>query len=188
MIDLSGGSDPSSWALLPTHDRAMVGGTTVWLGGHTLPLVVPQPNRWGVIEQAFPDVPCVVEADPEVTPWMPLPPRIEGWLDRLHQPVDTPRRTQRGRQLMRRADRLGTRLSQIKGVSVVRRPFGRTLPLLTPLEPALLIAAAAGSGVVGIHPIPGLGGGVTITIGHEHTDNDLDRVVSVVSTAVASDQ
>lgn len=166
----------------------MVGGTTVWLGGHTLPLVIPQPNRWGLIEQTFPDVGCVVEADPEVTPWMPLPSRIEGWVDHRHHPIDPPRRTQRGRQLMLRAERLGTMLSQIKGVSVVRRPFGRTLPLMTPLEPARLIATAAADGIIGIHPIHGLGGGVIITIGHEHTDDDLSRVVSVVATAAAPDQ
>lgn len=183
-VDVSEGISPEKWAPLPGHDRVLVGGHTVWTGPFRAPVVVAQPNRWGVIEQDFPDVRCLVEADPPVTAHLPLPARVGGFLDRCHRPIDIPVEDEAGRRLMDQAARLARSLIQTRGVQVAATPFARTIPLLTPRTPADLIAECAEQGLVGIRPLSGLAGGVALSVRADHGPDHLDHVVSVIRNAV----
>lgn len=183
VIDVSEGSEPARWVSLP-GDRVIVGGTTVWLGPHAEPLLVCQPNRWGVIEPAFPPVPAIVEVDVDVSGLMPMPATVVGWQDRTGRSVDAPTPSHRGRELLDRTARFARRLSGIAGVSVAASPFARTIPLVSPIEAGDLIEGATRHGVNGIRPLPGLAGGWALSISSDHTDEELDRVAEVVAHLV----
>lgn len=183
-VDVSEGIDPGDWAPSPTEDRVLVGGRTVWTGPFHPPVLVAQPNRWGVIEAYFPDVPCLVEADPAVTGHLPLPGDVVGFVDRSHRPLAEPPKDDTGRRLMKRAVGLGKSLGQIKGVKVAATPFARTLPLLTPSDAHGLIWACAELGLTGLRPLEGLAGGVALTVREEHGPPELDRVTEVIRTVV----
>lgn len=182
-VDVSEGISPDEWAPLPRHDRVLVGGHTVWTGPFEPPVVVAQPNRWGVIEREFPDEICLVEADPIVTAHLPLPARISGFLDRTHRRMDAPAKEETGRRLMEQAARLGKSLTQTRGVRIAATPFARTLPLLTPRTPADLIAECADRGLVGIRPLSDLAGGVALCVQPDHGPDHFDHIVSVIRAA-----
>jgi hypothetical protein len=180
-VDVSEGDDDRDWAPLPTHDRVLTGGRTVYLGVPDPPLLVTQPSRWGVVEESFPDVACLVECDPLVTAALPLPARVEGWVDRCHRPVEPPGRPRRAEELMGRAARFAGTLTQIRGVRVAATPFGRTIPILVQVEVGGLVAAAAREGVTGLRPLPGLGGGVALSVHPDHDEDALGRVRDVLA-------
>ena len=121
-VDISEGIDPHLWPDLPAHDRLVVGGHTFWVGPFQPPVIVAQPNRWGVVESCFPDVPCLVECDPEVIAELPLPAETVGFVDRAHRPIGPEDFGRSATELMRGAARLANRLTQIPGVVVFARP------------------------------------------------------------------
>jgi hypothetical protein len=180
-VDVSEGGDHGAWAPLPTRDRVLTGGRTVYLGELEAPLLVTQPSRWGVIEASFPAMPCIVECDPLVTAALPLPARVEGWVDRCHRPVEPPGRARRAEELMGRAARFAGTLTQIRGVQVAATPFGRTIPLMVAVDVGDFVAGAARNGVTGLRPLPGLGGGVALSIHPSHDDAALGRVRDVLA-------
>jgi hypothetical protein len=183
-IDVSDDIDPELWAPLPRRDRLTVGGRTIWLGTHTGEVVVvAQPNRWGVVEREFPDAPCLVEADPQVTGLLPLPGDVRGFVDRTHRPIPPPKATDVGRRLLAGAARLGKMLQQIKGVTIAATPFARTVPIITPREPIDLVAACRERGVKGLRPLGSVAGGVAITVKPEHDRIALERIVEVLEQA-----
>ena len=183
-LDLGEAPDPTPWKSLPTEDRLLVGGRTVWLGPHAEPLIVCQPNRWGVVETEFPGVPCLVEIDPVVAGGLPMPAEIEGWLDRAHVPVPAPIATEAGREAMSRAARLAKKLNSIRGVSVLTTGFARTIPLATALEAEDLISQSTTLGLSGIRPLPGTAGGFAITVDPLHSDPDLAFIESTLRSIV----
>lgn len=182
-MNVAEGAPPAEWASLPDGDRVLVGGHTVWTGPFRAPIVVAQPNRWGVIEDRFPDLPCVVESDPVVTGCLPLPAAVLGFVDRAHRPIDRPG-CGHGRSLMDAAASLAAALTQIKGVKVAATPFARTIPLLVPRHPQGLIEECARRGVVGIRPLPGLGGGIALSVRAEHGRAELERIRLVLETCL----
>ena len=184
-IDLSEATDPTRWKSLPTGDRVVVGGHTLWTGPFETPVVVAQPNRWGVIESSFPEVPCIVEVDRAVSGWLSMPDHVVGYVDRFHRPTDRPKPTQLGRDLMNRAQRLAKALTQIRGVAVAGSPFARTVPLITPMEPEKLVEACSGRHIVGIRSLPGMGGAVALTVRPEHRSEHLDTVATVLAEVIA---
>lgn len=184
-VDLSEGTSPENWAPLPTEDRVLVGGHTVWTGPFRPPVVVAQPNRWGVVEAGFPTVACLVEADPLVTAHLPLPQQVVGFVDRSHRPIDDPRRREAGLRLMETAARLATSLTQIKGVKVAATPFARTVPLLVARDPVSLIRSCTQRGMVGMRALPGLGGGVALTVNEDHGPDELERILRVLGDELA---
>lgn len=183
-VDVSEGISPDEWAPLPGHDRVLVGGHTVWTGPFDPPVVVAQPNRWGVVERDFPAEMCLVEADPPVTAHLPLPARISGFLDRSHRQIDVPGQEAIGRGLMDQAARLAKSLTQTRGVQVAATPFARTVPLLTPRTPTELISECAEQGLMGVRALSGLAGGVALSVRPEHGPDHLDHVVAVIRAAV----
>lgn len=185
-IHLSEEPDPTHWETLPTGDRVVVGGRTVWTGPFETPVVVAQPNRWGVIESTFPEAPCMVEVDPAVSGWLAMPDDVVGYVDRLHRPVDRPQPTPLGRDLMTRAQRLAKALTQIRGVVVAASPFARTIPIITPMDPVKLVEACHGRDIAGIRPLRGIGGAVALTVRPEHRPEDLDTVATVLAELVSS--
>ncbi len=184
-IDLSEETDPTRWKALPTEDRLVVGGRTVWTGPFQTPVVVAQPNRWGVIESTFPETPCVVEVDAAVSGWLAMPDDVVGYVDRLHRPVDRPPPTPLGRELMDRAQRLAKALTQIRGVVVAASPFARTLPLITPMDPDRLVEACRAHDIVGIRSLGGMGGAVALTVRPEHRPEQLEIVATALAEIVA---
>lgn len=185
-IDLSEETDPTGWRSLPTGDRVVVGGRTVWTGPFQTPVVVAQPNRWGVIESSFPEVPCIVEVDPAVSGLLAMPDEVVGYVNRLHQQTGRPQPTPLGRELMNRAQRLAKALAQIRGVVVAASPFARTVPLITPMDPERLAEACQGRDIVGIRPLHGMGGAVALTVRPEHRPEQLETVVTVLAEVIAS--
>ena len=183
-LDVGEAPDPTTWKGLPTEDRLLVGGRTVWLGPYAEPLIVCQPNRWGVVETEFPDIPCLVEIDPVVAGELPMPTEIVGWLDRAHEPLAAPVATATGREAMSRAARLANKLNSIRGVSVLTTGFARTIPLATGLEAAHLIEQSHQRGLQGIRPLPGTAGGFAITVDPLHSDPDLDFIESTLRSIV----
>lgn len=183
-VDVSEGIDHENWAPLPGHDRVLVGGHTVWSGPFEPPVVTPQPNRWGVIDHDFPGVECLVEADPEVTGHLPLPGRVVGFVDRTHRPINAPCVHPEGRGLMEKAARLGKRLTQMRGVRLASSPFARTVPLVTPRDANELIRDCVARGVTGIRPLPGLAGGVALSVHQHHDPDQLDHIVAVLRAVV----
>lgn len=183
-IDVSEGIDPADFAPLPTHDRVFVGGRTVWTGPFEPPVIVSQPNRWGVIEQGFPTVPCIVEADPVVTGHLGLPEDVRGFLDRAHRPIDPPRPDPPGSDLMRAAARFCSMASQLKGVGPAAQPFARTVPLIIPQDVGVVLAELEADGIIGARPLPEMAGGIALTVHPEHTDSDLRHVVMVLERAL----
>lgn len=183
-VDVSEGIDPEEWPPLPTDDRLMVGGRTLWTGPFRPPVVVAQPNRWGVIEVDFPAVPCLVEADPVVTGCLPLPDQVVGFVDRAHRPIPAPSDHETGRLLIDRAARLGKQLTQTRRVRLAAGPVARTLPLLTPRHPDDLIAACADRGVVGLRPLAGMAGGVALSVHVDHRPDQLGHLVTAFREAV----
>ncbi|MFP3913317.1 MAG: hypothetical protein ACLFWM_00450 [Actinomycetota bacterium] len=179
-VDVSEEVPYRQWADLPRGDRVLVGGHTVWSEPVRPPLLVSQPNRWGVVEDHFPPVPCLVEADPAVTGHLPLPDEVVGFVDRAHHPLDAPRETETGRRLLQEAIRLSRRLTQIRGLKVAATPFARTIPILTPRDARALAEGCESDGVAGLRPLEGLGGGVALSIRPEHGPGDLDRIVEVL--------
>lgn len=184
-VDVGECGDHAAWADLPSSDRVFTGDRTVYLEPFDPPLLVVQPNRWGVIETWFPDVACVVECDPVVTSALPLPRIVDGWMDRFHRPVDEPGRPARAEETMRRATRFARTLCQLRGVSVAATPFARTIPLIVPVRVDELVEEAASHGVVGLRPLDGLGGGVALSVHPEHTDQELATVRQVLGGLVA---
>lgn len=184
-VDVAEYGDPSRWAALPTHDRVFSGDRTVYLEPFDTPLIVTQPNRWGVVESSFPDVPCVVECDPVVAAALPTPAVVEVWLDRCHRPIDPPGRRARAAEVIDRAARFAGTLGQIRGVSAAARPFARTIPLLVPVAIGALIDAAARAGVTGIRALGGLGGGIALSVSPDHTDDDLATVRRVLGDLIS---
>lgn len=183
-VDVSEGIPPERWANLPFDDRIMVGGHTVWTGPFRTPVLVAQPNRWGVVEAAFPGLPCVVEADVAVTGHLALPREVVGFVDRAHRPVAPPRESDSGRRLLGSAARVAKRLGQIREVKVAASPFARTIPLLTPRDTAALIRECEREGLVGLRDLPGLGGGIALSVREEHGPEALDRVVEVLARLI----
>lgn len=183
-IDLSEETDPTRWKSLPTGDRVSVGGRTVWTGPFQTPVVVAQPNRWGIIESSFPEVPCIVEVDPAVSGLLAMPDEVVGYVDRFHQPTDRPQPTPLGRDLMKRAQRLAKALTQIRGVVVAASPFARTVPLITPMDPESLAEACHGRDIVGIRPLHGMAGAVALTVRPEHRPEHLETVARVLAEVV----
>lgn len=180
-IDLSEGIDPSEWGPLPTNDRVQVGGTTVWTGPYDPPVLVAQPNRWGVVESQFPDVPCLVEIDPAVSGWLPMPEDVLGYVDRAHRRIEEPTAGAVGRRLMDDAEHLAKSLTQIRGVVVAARPFARTAPLITPLEAGLVVVRFQDHGLVGVRPLEQMAGAIALTVRDEHHPEDLRRVADVLA-------
>lgn len=183
-IDFSEGIDPQQFAPLPAHDRAFVGGRTVWTGPYRPPVVVCQPNRWGVVEDTFPSVPCVVEADPVVTGWLALPDDVVGFVDRAHRPISQPGRSPEGREAMRKASRLASMVAQLKGVGPLTRDFARTVPLITPVEAVQIIEFFDSCGIVGVRPLDGLAGGLAVTVRADHTEAELRSFAEALEQAL----
>lgn len=179
-VDLAEGVPPDRWTPLPSHDRVMVGGHTVWTGPFDAPVVVSQPNRWGVVEQQFPPVECVVEADPLITAHLPLPEVVEGFVDRTHRRIDPPPALTSGTRMMEEAQRLAKRLTQIRGLQVAATPFGRTVPFVSSVEAPAFIAAAAEEGLVGIRTLDGIGGGFALSVGPDHGSAETEHVFGVL--------
>lgn len=182
-VDVSEGVDPALWPELPA-DRLVVGGHTFWTGPHRPPVIVSQPNRWGVIESRFPDILCLVECDPEVIAELPLPAEVVGFVDRAHRPLGTESFGRDGNTLVRAAGRLANRITQIPGVSVLARPFARSIPLITPREPTAVAKTFAEHGIHGLRPLSEVGGGIVLTVRTEHTSDDHDRIVGALLAAV----
>lgn len=185
-IDLSEETDPTRWESLPTGDRVVVGGHTVWTGPFQTPVVVAQPNRWGVIESSFPEAPCLVEVDPAVSGWLDMPDDVAGYVDRLHRPTDRPQPAPLGRALMNRAQRLAKTLTQIRGVVVAASPFARSVPLITPMDPERLLEACHDRDIVGIRRLRDMGGAVVLTVRPEHGPGELQTVATVFAEVIAS--
>lgn len=183
-VDISEGIDPHLWPDLPAHDRLVVGGHTFWVGPFQPPVIVAQPNRWGVVESCFPDVPCLVECDPDVIAELPLPAETVGFVDRAHRPIGPEDFGRSATELMRGAARLANRLTQIPGVVVFARPFARSIPLVTPREASAIVARCAAAGIRGMRALAGVGGGIVVTVREEHTAGDHDRVVEALAEAV----
>lgn len=133
-----------------------------------------------MIERAFPDLPCLVEADPSVTGHLPLPDEVVGFVDRTHRSIDRPRPDPAGRRLMETAARLAKSLQQIKGVEVAAMPFARTVPLLVPRDPIRLADECVDDGLVGLRPLPELGGGVALSVHEDHDAGRLQHIVTVL--------
>lgn len=186
ILDVSEGIDPSRWAALPTDDRVLVGGRTVWTGPFRDPLVVCQPNRWGIIEASFPDVPCVIEVDPPVSGHLALPDRIVGFVDRSHAPIPPPAPDPLGTHLISGAQTLSKAVTQIRGITLAATPFARTIPLMTPRESHDVIAGCGDRGMEGVRPLPGLAGGVAITVTKRLAAADFETIVRVLKAVVAS--
>lgn len=187
-IDLSEEIDPALWATLPDDDRVFVGGRTVWTGPFREPLVVAQPNRWGVIEEGFPDVACVVEVDAPVSGHLSMPARTVGFVDRAHRSVPPPERQPLGARLIAGAQTLSKAITQIRGVTVAAMPFARTIPLMTPREPADVIAECHRAGLVGIRRLPGLAGGVALTVTERLGPDDFGRIADVLAGVVGRER
>ena len=178
-IDVGEDIEPSRWAPLPAHDRVLVGGRTVWIESPDIPAIVTQPNRWGVVEADFPAVPCIVECDPELIRELAHPDEVVAFVDRRHERLDPSTFGTHGKELMRQAERLAKRLVQVRGVKVLARPFGRTVPLLTRREGSELAQECAAAGLVGLRPLSEVGGAVALTVNHRHTLEDLDRIAEI---------
>jgi hypothetical protein len=183
-IDVSEGIDPDLWPDLPSDDRLVVGGHTFWIGPFRPPVVVAQPNRWGVVESRFPNVPCIVECDPAVIAELPLPDEVMRFVDRAHRPITAEDFGRSGAELMRSAARLANRLTQIPGVSIVARPFARSIPIITPREASWLAERCAEAGIVGLRPLRGIGGAVILSVGEDQTAEDHHRIVEALSQAI----
>lgn len=183
-IDVAESLDPGSWPPLPTTDRVQVGGHTVWTGPFEPPVLVAQPNRWGVIESSFPPAPCVVEVDAEVAGHLPLPHEVVRFIDRRHRPVDPPAATAQGKDLMRRAQRLSKMLSQIPGVVIAATPFARTIPITTPVEAEDVIVSCRRRGLVGLRSLPGLAGGIAVSVQITHSRETLERIAAVLDGTI----
>ena len=176
--------DPRDWAALPISDRLMVGGRTTWLQPRqSRPPVVPQPNRWGQVEETFPAVPCVVEADPLITGLLPLPADVVGWVDRMHRPLERPVPTGDGRRLLEAAGRLAKVIDQVAGIRLLAHPRGRTVAFITPMETMDVLARCAPV-VAGMRPLAGLAGGLAVVVRPEHSDEDLTTVASQLREAL----
>lgn len=185
-VDWSEDGDAAAWAEADSAGRVMVGGHTVWTGRPPGVPIFAQPNRWGVIEDenASPDGPCRVEADPLVTGHLPLPSQVIEFVDRRHQRIPAPRASERGRRAMAAARHLAKIVEQIPAVRVAARPFARTIPLTTPLEAAELLAGLESANIVGGRLLPALAGGVALSIGPDHQPRDLVRLATVLAELV----
>lgn len=146
--------------------------------------IVAQPNRWGIVESQFPEGPCLVEADPEVTAHLPLPACVEGFLDRAHRPIPPPRARSEGRELIDKTVRLAKQLAQIPDVRLIDSSVARTIPFLTPLEAALVIEGCRGLGVVGMRVLEGMGGAVALTVHSDHSEPHLARIAAALGRVV----
>ncbi len=178
-VDVGEDVDPACWAPLPSHDRLLAGGHTVWIRAPDVPASVTQPNRWGVVETDFPAVPCLVECDPEVIRELVHPAEVVGFVDRRHRPIDPSDFGSQGKELMDRAERLAKRLTQIGGVRILARPFARKVPLLTPREASRLIQDCAADGLIGLRPLGEVGGAVALTVSSRHTRSDFDAIAEI---------
>lgn len=185
-IDVSEEIEPELWPPLPTGDRLVVGGRTVWLGPFEYPLLVAQPNRWGLVEDSFPAVACRVEADPLVAGLLPHPAEVVAWVDRAHRPIPPPLATREGQRLIAAAGRLGKMIDLIKGVRLTAHPRGRTVAFTTPLEAADLITRC-GPALAGMRRLEGLAGGVAVVVRPDHSAQDLATITAVIRRAIDSD-
>lgn len=147
--------------------------------------IVSQPNRWGIQESLFPDGPCLVEADPEVTAHLPLPARIEGFVDRCHRPIPPPQPRPEGRELLEKTARLAKQLAQISTVRLIDLPVARTIPFLTPLEASQVTEGCRRLGVVGIRVLAGMGGAVALTVHLRHEEPHLAKIAADVGRVVS---
>lgn len=177
--------DDRDWAALPDDSRLLVGGRTVWTRPPASGVLVTQPNRWGLAEDRFPDVPCLVEIDPVVAGLLPRPATVQGWLDRRHRPIPPPQASSHARYLLELARRLGARLNQVKSVRILARPNARTVVFSTPAEPDDLIAAAHRAGIEGLRAITGMAGAVAAVMRPEQTDEHRDRLLGLVADVAA---
>ena len=146
--------------------------------------IVAQPNRWGIVESQFPDGPCLVEADPQVTAHLPLPDCVESFLDRAHHPIPPPRVRSEGRELIDKTTRLAKQLAQIPSVSLIDSSVARTIPFLTPLDAAQLIEGCRRLGVVGMRVLEGMGGAVALTVHPDHEELHLARIAAALGRVV----
>lgn len=185
-IDVGEEIGPTLWPSLPTGDRLVVGGRTVWLGPFELPLLVAQPNRWGMVEDSFPEVACRVEVDPAVAGLLPHPAEVVAWVDRAHRPIPEPLASSEGRRLIAAAGRLGKMIDLIKGVRLIANPRGRTVAFTTPLEATDLIAGC-GPELAGMRRLDGMAGGVAVVVRPDHSARDLETIAAVVRRAIESD-
>ena len=184
-IDVGEEIEAARWPPLPTGDRLVVGGRTVWLEPFEIPLLVAQPNRWGLVEDSFPEVPCRVEADPVVVGLLPHPAEVVAWVDRAHRPIPQPVASSEGRRLIAAAGRLGKMIDLIKGVRLIADPRGRTVAFTTPLEATDLISAC-GNELAGIRRLDGIAGGVAVAVRPDHSARDLETIAAAVRIAIES--
>jgi hypothetical protein len=185
-IDVSEEIEATLWPPLPTGDRLVVGGRTVWLGPFDPPLLVAQPNRWGLVEDSFPRVACRVEADPVVAGLLPSPAEVVAWVDRAHRPIPPPVANSEGQRLIAAAGHLGKMIDLIKGVRLIAHPQGRTVAFTTPLEAADLITRC-GPELTGMRRLDGLAGGVAVVVRPDHSARDLETIAAVIRRAIESD-
>ncbi|MGH8911181.1 MAG: hypothetical protein ACRDVD_01615 [Acidimicrobiia bacterium] len=182
-IEVGEGIETSLWPPLPVKDRLLVGGTTVWLGPFDIPLLVAQPNRWGMVEEAFPAVACLVETDPLIAGLLPQPANVVGWVDRAHRPIEPPKATGEGQTTIDAAGRLAKMIDQIKGVRLIARPQGRTVVFTTPLEAPDLIAKCRPK-LAGLRQLDGLAGAVAVVVAPSHSAVDLVSIATILRRAV----
>lgn len=173
-----------SWGPIPSDGRLIVGGRTVWTSTPPEPVLVTQPNRWGLAEPGFPAVPCLVEIDPVIAGALARPEKVVGWVDRRHQPVAAPTETHSARRLIGRAARLAKMLDQLKGVRVIAVPTARTVAFTTPIEATGLIAGCVAGGIEGLRSLAGIGGAVAAVVSPDHTDEDFHRLADLVQATV----
>ena len=182
-IEVGEGIETSLWPPLPARDRLLVGGKTVWLGPFDIPLLVAQPNRWGMVEDSFPAVACLVETDPLIGGLVPQPAHVVGWVDRAHRAIERPKATPEGQATIDAAGRLAKMIDQIKGVRLVARPQGRTVALTTPLEARDLISRCRPE-LAGLRKLDGIAGAVAIAVAPGHSAEDLVSIATILRRAV----
>ncbi len=94
-----------------------------------------------------------------------------------------------GRRSVQKAHYLAKRLNQVKGVTpLVDAPFAREFPLLTPIEPADVIAGMADRGYLAGIPLPGdypeYPGGLLVAVTEQRTREQLDGYVTALEEVI----
>jgi hypothetical protein len=182
--------------LLPDPDSLHLGidGLTIWVEQGPAPdqLVMSQPNGWGVFEDlaAASSVArrhravLAVAVDPLLLPLVDLP---EGSLGLTQwREADMTALEAGASSSVASARVLSRRLTQIRGVRVATsNRFGRRIPLIVPEEPMLVLEGLRRAGAEGGMVLPGLPGGLAVTVGWWHTRAQLEAYADALAAILA---